>query len=40
MQGAPPARAQGRDVSQTPPPVEVRRKNHVAPSPDTGIPAS
>jgi hypothetical protein len=37
VQGAPPAGAQGRDASQTPPPSEAGKKNLAAPSPTTGI---
>jgi hypothetical protein len=34
----PTARAQGRDASQTLPPTKAERKNHVALSPDAGVP--
>jgi hypothetical protein len=39
VQGAPPAGAQRRGTSQTPPSTEAGRKRPNAPSPDVGAPA-
>jgi hypothetical protein len=39
VHGAPLARAQRRDASQTPPPAEARGKSAAAPSPNVGVPA-
>jgi hypothetical protein len=39
VQRAPPVGAQGRDVSQTPPPAVLRKENPTAPSSVTDVPA-
>jgi hypothetical protein len=38
VQRAPPAGAQGRDASQTPPLAEAGKKNPIAPSPNADVP--